>query len=90
MTKSFSLRVLLSVTTGRLLTEAKSPTDNGIDDLYEILELAYCSTDKALKSFDGWLSHDKSGGGEAIKMWLTELKNDFPQLKDNYEVPKIA
>ena len=36
-TKRFSLRVILTVVTGRLLTERKSAKDNGIGDLYEIL-----------------------------------------------------
>ena len=36
-TKSFPLRVLLTVTTGRLLTKPQGPRDNGIGDLYEIL-----------------------------------------------------
>lgn len=37
VTKKFPLRVLLTVTTGRLLTEQKSEDDNGIGDLYDIL-----------------------------------------------------
>lgn len=36
-TKAFPLRVILTVTTGRLLTQGKGPRDNGISDLYEIL-----------------------------------------------------
>lgn len=36
-TKSFPLNVVLTVTTGRLLTTAKGERDNGIGDLYEIL-----------------------------------------------------
>lgn len=36
-TKPFPLRVLLSVTTGRLLTESKGDRDNGIGDIYELL-----------------------------------------------------
>ena len=35
--RSFPLRVILTVTTGRLLTESKGDMDNGIGDLYEIL-----------------------------------------------------
>jgi hypothetical protein len=42
-TKKFSLRTILTVTTGRLLTEGKSEDDNGIGDLYEIL---------------GWMTND--------------------------------
>ena len=37
-TKTFSLRVVLTVTTGRLLTKPNGEDDNGIGDLYEILE----------------------------------------------------
>lgn len=36
-TQRFPLRVLLTVTTGRLLTERKGPHDNGISDLYRLL-----------------------------------------------------
>jgi hypothetical protein len=35
--RSFPLRVILTVTTGRLLTEGKEEGDNGIGDLYDIL-----------------------------------------------------
>lgn len=38
MKKAFDLRIILTVTTGRLLTKRKGPNDNGIGDLYEILE----------------------------------------------------
>lgn len=38
MEKTFDLRTILTVTTGRLLTKRKGPKDNGIGDLYEILE----------------------------------------------------
>lgn len=36
-TKSFPVRVVLTSTTGRLLTEGKGDRDNGIGDLYEFL-----------------------------------------------------
>jgi hypothetical protein len=42
-TKQFPLRVLLTVTTDRLLTEPKGERDNGIGDLYAIL---------------GWMTND--------------------------------
>jgi hypothetical protein len=42
--KTFALRTLLTVTTGRLLTKPKGPNDNGIGDLYEIL---------------GWMTNDE-------------------------------
>ena len=35
--RSFPLRVVLTVTTGRLLTELKDNQNNGIGDLYDIL-----------------------------------------------------
>ena len=37
MTKTFDLRAVLSVTTGRLLTKPRGERDNGIGSLYEIL-----------------------------------------------------
>ena len=43
-TKQFELRVLLSVTTGRLLTKSKGDRDNGIGDLYDLL---------------GWMTNDE-------------------------------
>lgn len=67
-TQSFPLRVLLTVTTGRLLTEAKGPSDNGIGDLYEIL---------------GWMTedppftHQLGRFGEECKPWLLTW---FPEL----------
>lgn len=36
--RMFPLRVVLTVTTGRMLTERKGDRDNGIGDLYEILD----------------------------------------------------
>lgn len=112
-TKSFPLRVVLTVTTGRLVTVPKGPHDNGIGDLYEILnwitgdslfthqlpravksaqpyllnsfpELAPAST--SLNSLDRWLAVDQTGGQEGIRMWLTELRLMFPEIKDSYEV----
>ena len=38
MNKLFPLRTVLTVTTGRLLTLPKGKCDNGIGDLYELLE----------------------------------------------------
>lgn len=37
-TKAFSVRTILSVTTGRLLTESAGPDDNGLGDMYRLLE----------------------------------------------------
>lgn len=67
-TKSFPLRVLLTVTTGRLLTERKGPRDNGISDLYDIL---------------GWMTNDSpfthqlGRFSEECKPWLLKW---FPEL----------
>lgn len=112
-TKSFPLRVVLTVTTGRLLTEPKGPDDNGISALYEILNwitgdslfthqlpraeesarpwLLKCFPELApasgcLDNLDGWLKADRTGGQEGIKMWLTELRMMFPELKENYQI----
>lgn len=68
-TKPFPLRVLLSVTTGRLLTERRSDNDNGIGDLYEIL---------------GWMTNDSPAThqlprfSEECKPWLLRW---FPELE---------
>jgi len=35
--KTFDVRVILSATTGRLVTKSQGPDDNGIGDLYELL-----------------------------------------------------
>lgn len=112
-TRTFPLRVVLTVTTGRLLTEPRGPQDNGISDLYEILNwitgdelfthqlpraeraampwLLKCFPElvpacASLDSLDRWLNSDQTGGQEAIKMWLTELRMMFPEIKDSYEV----
>ena len=67
-TKRFPLRVLLTVTTGRLLTKSKGPRDNGIGDLYEIL---------------GWMTNDSpfthqlGRFGDECRPWLLRW---FPEL----------
>lgn len=122
-TKQFHIRVLLTITTSRLLTKGKdrgrlSPPDNGIGDLYDILgwmtndspmthqlprfaneckpwllrwfpELAACGAQSALDSLDKWLKADRTGGSEAIEMWLAEQQMMFPELKLQYDVPRI-
>lgn len=119
-TKSFSLRTILTVTTGRLLTEGKGERDNGIGDLYEILgwmsgeyglithqlprvgekckpwllkqfpELTVYGLAYSMASLDKWLKSCREGhASEGIKMWLTEMKMMFPEIKDRYEVAKI-
>lgn len=65
--KTFELRTLLTVTTGRLLTQGKGPRDNGIRHLYEIL---------------GWMTHDEPTHqlgrfSEECRQWLLRW---FPEL----------
>jgi len=67
-TKTFPLQVLLTVTTGRLLTDSKGDRDNGIGDLYEIL---------------GWMTNDSpythqlGRFAEECRPWLFRW---FPKL----------
>lgn len=67
-TKQFPLRVLLTVTTGRLLTASRGPRDNGISDLYQLL---------------GWMTNDKpfthqlERFANECKPWLYKW---FPEL----------
>jgi hypothetical protein len=42
--RMFSVRTVLTVTTGRLLTTPKSASDNGIDDLYQIIDHALATS----------------------------------------------
>ena len=67
-TKRFPLRVLLTVTTGRLLTTAKGPHDNGIDDYYEIL--AWMTNDTSY-------THTLGRFNDECKPWLLRW---FPEL----------
>lgn len=67
-TKSFTLRVVLTVTTGRLLTASKWPRDNGIGDLYEIL---------GWMTDDAPFTHQLGRFGEECKPWLLRW---FPEL----------
>lgn len=67
-TKAFPLRVLLTVTTDRLLTESRGDRDNGIGDLYDIL---------------GWMTNDSPfmhqlpRFSKECKPWLLRW---FPEL----------
>lgn len=67
-TKQFPLRVLLTVTTGRLLTKSQGERNNGIGDLYELL---------------GWMTNDQPFThqlprfGDECKPWLLRW---FPAL----------
>ncbi len=69
-TKTFPLRVVLSVTTGRLLTEQKGPRDNGIGDIHQLL---------------GWMANDQPFThqlprfGRECAPWLLKW---FPELGD--------
>jgi hypothetical protein len=115
-TKTFSLRTVLTVTTGRLLTEPKGPNDNGIGDLYELLNwitgdnlfthqlpragetakpyLLKCFPElwpvcASLNSLDQWIAKDRTGGHEGIKMWLTEIRMMFPEIKAAYDIAPL-
>lgn len=114
-TKQFPLRVVLTASTGRLLTKARGPHDNGIGDLYEILnwmtgdnlfthqlpragdackpvllaafpELA--KANDALNLLDQGLEMRESN--EAIEHWLTQIQMIAPEIKETYDVPRIA
>lgn len=41
------------------------------------------------KALDKWLKHAPTCPEEAVKMWFTEQKMMFPEIKDEYEVPCI-
>ena len=66
--KEFDLRTILTVTTGRLLTEREGPHDNGIGRIYELL---------------GWMTNDSpfthqlGRFSEECKPWLLRW---FPEL----------
>lgn len=66
--KSFPLRVVLTVTTGRLLTAPRGPHDNGIGDVYEILNWI---------TNDDLFTHQLPRAGRAAQPWLLEC---FPEL----------
>ncbi len=67
-TKNFPLRVVLTVTTGRLLTEPRGNRDNGIGDLYAILN--HMTGDSAF-------THQLARFMEECKPWLLRR---FPEL----------
>jgi len=66
--KPFPARVLLSVTTGRLLTEPRGPRDNGIGDLYLLLNHM---------TGDDLFTHQLPRVSEECKPWLLRW---FPEL----------
>ncbi len=41
------------------------------------------------KSLDEWIERAPTCPDEGVKMWLTELKMMFPNIKDTYDVPRI-
>lgn len=68
-TKKFPARVLLTVTTGRLLTKGKGGRDNGIVDLYELL---------------GWMTNDSPFThqlGRFAEECKPHLLRMFPELE---------
>lgn len=69
MTKIFPLNVVLTVTTGRLLTSSDRPNDNGIGDLYEILNHM---------TNDNLFTHQLPRAGKECTPWLLVW---FPELK---------
>jgi hypothetical protein len=67
-TKLFPLRVVLTVTTGRLLTEPKGERDNGISDLYELLNWM---------TGDSLYTHQLPRASKACEPWVLQC---FPEL----------
>jgi hypothetical protein len=67
-TRKFPLRVVLSVTTDRLLTERKGERDNGISDLYDLL--GWMTDDQPM-------THQLGRFGKECKPWLFKW---FPEL----------
>ena len=67
-TKRFPLRVVLTCTTGRLLTEGKGDRDNGIGDLYELL---------GWMTSDSPFTHQLPRFNDECKPWLLRW---FPEL----------
>ncbi len=116
-TKQFPLRTLLTVTTGRLLTKSSGPSDNGIDNLYELL--GWMTNDSpfahqlprfadeckpwllrwfpelkmslSLKDLDKWLDRCAKNKcpEEGVKFWVSELQVMFPEIQNEYDVPRI-
>lgn len=72
-TKKFPLRVVLTVTTGRLLTKSKSSEDNGIGDLYEIL--GHMTNNQPF-------THQLGRFAEECKPWLFQWFPELEKLKD--------
>jgi hypothetical protein len=117
-TKRFSLRTVLSCTTGRLLTESKGPKDNGIDDLYKLYqwmtghdvwthqlgrvgddckpfllrqfpELEAANLNASDASLSMWLDASSGGPEAGIKLWICEMQQKYPAIRDEYDVPQL-
>lgn len=71
--KKFPLRVVLTVTTGRLLTESKGERNNGIGDLYQLLD--HMTGDSAF-------THQLGRFADECKPWLLQW---FPELEMDAE-----
>lgn len=53
-------------------------------------ELAVFSTNSALKSLDGWISKDRTPDkSEFLRMWFAEMFLMFPNLKKEYDIPRL-
>lgn len=77
-TKRFTLRTLLTVTTGRLLTKGNGPKDNGIGDLYELL---------GWMTNDSPMTHQLPRFSDECKPWLLRW---FPELaKADERLPQL-
>lgn len=67
-TERFALRTLLTVTTGRLLTESEGPRDNGIGRMYKLL--GWMTSDEPF-------THQLGRFADECKPWLLRW---FPEL----------
>lgn len=67
-TQTFTLRTVLTVTTGRLLTESEGPRDNGIGRMYKLL--GWMTSDEPF-------THQLGRFSEECKPWLLRW---FPEL----------
>lgn len=72
-TKKFGIEVLLSVTTGRLLTKRKGERDNGISDLYELL---------GWMTSDSPFTHQLGRFSDECKPWLLRWWPNLARFED--------
>jgi hypothetical protein len=73
MTKTFPLRTVLTVTTGRLLTKRKAADDNGIGDLYELLDWL---------TGDANFTHQLGRAAEECKPWLFKTHPELAAISN--------